>query len=144
MEIERKFLIKKEFLKDLNLKNPINILQGYFLIFRIRLKGNKSYITYKSKGFLERREIEFRIPYCLGKMILPKKHIHKTRYLYEYKGKIWELDFFLDDLEGISLAEVELTHKDEKIDMPYFIGEEITHNALYYNENLIQLKKLKP
>ena len=60
MEIERKFLIKKEQLpKDLANYSFHKIEQGYLCtdpVVRIRRQDDEYYLTYKSKGLLSREE----------------------------------------------------------------------------------------
>ena len=60
MEIERKFLIKKEQLpKDLANCSFHKIEQGYLCtdpVVRIRRQDDEYYLTYKSKGLLSREE----------------------------------------------------------------------------------------
>ncbi|WLT38969.1 hypothetical protein NON20_04405 [Synechocystis sp. B12] len=42
----------------------------------------------------------------------------------------------MGDNQGLILAEVELTHTDEQINLPPWIGEEVTNDTRYYNINL--------
>jgi len=64
--------------------------------------------------------------------------IHKIRYIFhiENSARYWEVDKFLDAHEGLWLAEIELGSLDEEIELPDWIGEEVTWNAEYYNCNL--------
>ena len=39
---------------------------------------------------------------------------------------------------GLIVAEVELTSEDQALDMPAWIGEEVTGDPRYYNANLIK------
>ena len=58
MEIERKFLIKKEQLPENLSQYPcLHIEQGYLCtdpVVRIRRQDDEYYLTYKSKGLLSR------------------------------------------------------------------------------------------
>ena len=60
MEIERKFLIKKEKLPENLSQYPcLHIEQGYLCtdpVVRIRRQNDEYYLTYKSKGLLSREE----------------------------------------------------------------------------------------
>lgn len=59
MEIERKFLIKKENLPDLTEYPYHQIEQGYLCtepVVRIRRQDEQYYLTYKSGGLLSREE----------------------------------------------------------------------------------------
>ena len=64
--------------------------------------------------------------------------ISKCRYQLVYAGKIWEIDVFDQENEGLILAECELDSEDEHIDLPSWIAEEVTEDERYYNSYLIQ------
>lgn len=59
--------------------------------------------------------------------------IDKRRHLVEYAGHVWEVDEFLGDNAGLVVAEVELEHADEALQLPDWIGAEVTDDARYYN-----------
>ena len=66
MEIERKFLIKKEQLPT-NLESyPHDELEQAYIItnpvIRIRKKNNSYILTYKGQGLMTREEVEFPLP----------------------------------------------------------------------------------
>jgi adenylate cyclase len=49
---------------------------------------------------------------------------------------VWEIDEFLGENQGLLIAEVELTSPDQAIDVPDWVGEEVTTDKRYYNSNL--------
>ena len=49
---------------------------------------------------------------------------------------IFEVDEFLGDNEGLTVAEVELKSESEAYQKPNWLGEEVTGNVKYYNSNL--------
>ena len=51
-------------------------------------------------------------------------------------GKIWEIDRFFGENEGLVLAEVELASENETVQLPPWIGQEVTHLTRYYNSAL--------
>ena len=63
--------------------------------------------------------------------------IEKYRYKVEYKGFTWEIDEFLNDNEGLVLAEIELESEDQAFDKPPFIGEEVSYDRRYRNSSLV-------
>jgi adenylate cyclase len=64
--------------------------------------------------------------------------IEEIRYEVEYHGKRWEVDEFRGENEGLVLAELELTSEDEPVDLPPWIGQEVSHDARYFNANLVE------
>ena len=65
----------------------------------------------------------------------PEK-IEKTRYLYEFKGHIWEIDEFHGENEGLIVAEIELKSEDETFEKPDWLGKDISFDYKYTNNNL--------
>ena len=144
IEIEKKFLVKSNEYKNLSL--PLYCKQGYFnnhneLITRIRIMGKKGYLTLKSnnKG-IERLEYEYEIPIIDAEELLSNycsdSIIEKNRYIVPYKDKIWEVDEFLGDNVGLTVAEIELLSQNEVFLKPRWIGKEVSHNLKYSNYQL--------
>jgi len=145
-EIERKFLVKGEFM-HLSVKQ-IKITQTYLSIdpdktIRLRLKDNKAFLTIKGRSeenSIVRNEWEFPIPYSdaveMMEICLPGK-IVKTRYLIPSGIHTFEVDVFHDKHEGLVIAEIELGSENETFEKPEWLGEEVTGNPRYYNANLI-------
>lgn len=150
-ETERKFLLAADTWKNNEDGTPRTgtaYKQGYLMstpekTVRIRIAGDKGFITIKGPsldGTLTRQEFEYTIPLDDAENIFenlcePQK-IEKTRYVIPYAEHVWEVDVFHGNNEGLILAEVELDHEDEFITMPPWIGEEVTHDARYFNSLL--------
>jgi len=146
-EIERKFLVKGEFMDQV--KQKTNIIQAYLSVdkektVRIRIAGDRAYLSVKSS--LKRNSIirnEWEIPVSVSdakeimKICLPGK-IEKTRHVVPYGGHLFEVDVFHDKNEGLIIAEIELSSEDEQFDKPEWLGEEVTGKPEYYNVNLIK------
>ncbi len=67
-------------------------------------------------------------------------YIEKNRYLWEGKdGLIWEIDEFEGDLAGMIIAEVELEHVDSEIEIPSWVGMELTHLNGWSNAALAKM-----
>ena len=63
--------------------------------------------------------------------------IEKTRYRIEHAGLTWELDVFEGENAGLVVVEVELPAADTPVDIPAWVGEEVTGDPRYYNANLV-------
>jgi adenylate cyclase len=90
---------------------------------------------------MHRFEYEYPIPLTDAEQMLEslciKPLIEKTRYHVEYKGKLWEVDVFQGDNEGLCVAEVELDSREEAIALPDWVAEEVTNDKRYYNVCLV-------
>ena len=62
--------------------------------------------------------------------------VEKTRCTLWFEGKLWEVDEFEGDNEGLILAEIELNHVDEAFAIPEWIENEVTGDRRYYNSFL--------
>jgi len=152
-EIERKFLVKKdEFQRIKSSLFCFVIRQGYVVsnedgVVRVRSKFGQNYLCVKGKNIgITRDEYEIAVPELVGKDLfgLCGTVIEKRRYRYPIipSGKEWEIDEFLDkELDGLILAEIELSSEDEKFEIPYFIGDEVSDNPEYYSSSIV--KKLE-
>lgn len=145
MEIERKFLIKKENLPDLSCYPFHQIEQGYLCtepVVRIRRQDEEYFLTYKSKGLLAREEYNLALTAEAYHHLRPKADgivISKTRYLIPEKdGLTIELDVFHEDYEGLLLAEVEFPTEEaaNSYTPPAWFGEDVTYSTKYHNSNL--------
>ena len=146
-EIERKFLVKGEFI-HLAIKE-IKILQSYLSIdtdktIRLRIADDKAFISIKSRvrnNSIIRDEWEIPVPVSealeMMKICLPGKII-KTRYLVPFGRHVYEVDVFHDKNEGLIIAVLELLSETEQFEKPEWLGEEVTGKPEYYNANLIK------
>lgn len=145
-EIERKFLVKSDQWRSFSTGTVYR--QGYLSTnknrsVRVRIVGNQGYLTIKgsTKGF-SRTEYEYLIPAEEAQEMLDNlcdpPLIEKTRYLIEYAGLTWEVDEFSGENQGLIVAEVELTDENQIIELPDWIGKEVSDDPRYYNVNLAQ------
>jgi len=63
--------------------------------------------------------------------------IEKVRHRVEHAGRTFEVDVFGGVNEGLVVAEVELPSEDAVVDVPDWIGDEVTDDPRYFNANLI-------
>ena len=143
-EIERKFLVRD--LQALAGVDGIAYRQGYLSTeadrtVRVRRAGAHAFITVKGRSHgATRAEFEYEIPIAdadamLGLCIPPI--IEKVRHRIEHSGRVWEVDVFGGVNEGLVVAEVELPSADAEVDLPPWVGDEVTDDPRYFNANLI-------
>lgn len=146
IEIERKFLVTSDAYKKQAITKT-NIAQGYLSKHpernvRIRIKGERAYITVKgasNSAGTSRFEWEKEIELEEGQSLLSlceRPIIAKYRYEVKSGNHLFEVDEFLDDNQGLVIAEVELTHEDETFVKPNWLGKEVTGDPRYYNSQL--------
>ena len=144
-EIERKFLVTGEY--KIQAIRSFRIVQGYLSsvsgrTVRIRIKGDKGYITIKGKSNesgLSRYEWEKEIPFNEAEELLllcEPGAIDKTRYEIPVGKHIFEVDEFYGDNLGLTIAEVELESEEDKYIKPEWLGIEVTGDRQYYNSCL--------
>jgi len=140
LEIERKFLVDK--LKWSPSTKGEKIIQGYLSIgensvVRVRVKGEKAFLTIKGNHQgITRTEMEYEIPVPDAKILLEMcldHPVEKTRYKEEIAGKIWEIDVFEGQNQGLLMAEVELTSEDEVVGIPDWATKEVSADGRYFN-----------
>ncbi|WP_296510819.1 CYTH domain-containing protein [Rhodoferax sp.] len=142
IEIERKFLVQ-----GMAWRNGSGVLyrQGYLnrdkaRTVRVRIAGDAAFLTIKGQSTgATRAEFEYPVPLQDAQALLPLCDgplIDKTRYIVLHAGHRWEVDEFAGDNAGLVVAELELTSEDEAFEAPPWLGEEVTHDARYFNSNL--------
>jgi CYTH domain-containing protein len=144
-EIERKFLLKNDTWKAA--ASGTRFRQGYLSTVkertvRVRLEGDRGFLTVKgiSTGAV-RKEYEYEIPVQEAGELLglcEQPLIEKTRCRIEHKGLTWEVDEFEGKNRGLVLAEIELDSEDQEIELPCWIGREVTDDPRYFNANLVK------
>ena len=145
-EIERKFLVKPH-------RVPLpeagqHIVQGYLSlsplrVVRVRLINGKGFLTIKGppegpEHFEWEREVEPEVARFMLKHLAIRPLIEKERYHIPFADHLWELDVFRGANEGLWLAEVELKRADEEVELPPWVGEEVTGDFRYLNISLVR------
>lgn len=158
MEIERKFLVGNDWPRDAG--EPVEILQTYFhedrgRSGRVRKVRDRTWtrftLTAKSPGSspIERNEVEFDIDEELYDALVAASHyesIHKLRF--ETWHDEWELtiDYFLGNLAGLMLAEIEFAtlEEAESFDpsLVPWLGQEVSDNWAYLNSELARSQQV--
>lgn len=145
IEIEKKFLVTA---LPAGLGPGIEIRQGYILntpgkVVRIRVKGNQGFLTVKGRTVASvRPEFEYEIPVSDARQMLDlfsdSPVIEKCRYTLVHKGIQWVIDRFYGANQGLVVAEVELSSRDQFFALPPWAGKEVTEDTRYYNASLVQ------
>lgn len=145
VEIERKFLLAVN--PATKPTHSHKIRQGYIArqggnVVRIRQQAGHYILSVKTpaKG-IGRYEIETEIVAHEAEVLFTAcahPAIEKTRHIYPVDDHIWEVDIFEGANKGLIIAEVELSSEHEKIDLPDWIGPEVTGFQKYYNTSLSQ------
>jgi len=144
-ETERKFLVDHEKWRKLKKPAGVHYRQGYLadgkkLTLRIRIAGTQGFITIKGESTgISRSEFEYKIPVKDATALLAGfalSELEKTRYRITYGGKLWEIDEFVNENEGLIMAEIELEREDEAFEKPGWIGDEVSDDMRYYNSYL--------
>ena len=151
IEIERKFLVHStKFLQAAS--QHYRIEQGYLSkdparTVRVRIKDEKSFISVKgasSASGMSRYEWEKEVPLEEGKALLQlalPTVIQKIRYEVKHQTFLFEVDVFEGQHQGLILAEVELEDENVELNLPEWIGEEVTGDARYYNASLSSMEE---
>lgn len=150
-EIERRFLVKEGFDPSEHWERSSLISQSYLArtgdwTIRVREEIGRDapryVMTLKSpQTAAHNKEFEFPISRdhyedvraSCGPMVV------KRRYRIEHKGRTWELDLFQSERVIPSMiVEIEIEHEDEKLDLPPWVGDEITGDRWYSNAMIAQ------
>jgi CYTH domain-containing protein len=144
IEIERKFLVVGDAWKN-HVSGQFQLKQGYLQsaperTVRIRTSNKEGFITIKGKTEgITRTEYEYPIPFSEALSLLAlceNTPIEKVRYLVSHGSLTWEVDVFEGLNSGLVLAEVELQHENQEIDLPDWIGAEVSSDPRFYNSTL--------
>ncbi len=98
---------------------------------RIRIKDGVSIFTVKGpRQGASGLELEWIVDDAAAASVLqwgPFPNVKKTRYCVAgVDGLTWEIDEFEEGLAGLILAEVELSSEQQSVDLPSWIGLELT------------------
>jgi adenylate cyclase len=146
-EIERKFLLRGDDWQ--NLVTAESTIRQAYLSFdgkasvRVRIKDESTAtLTVKSRPHEMRRlELEYPVPVLEAEALMQLRRgstIEKVRHLVPWGDLVWEIDVFSGENAGLTIAEIELEREDQRIELPDWIGAEVTGQEQYYNSALVQ------
>jgi CYTH domain-containing protein len=144
-EIERKFLVRLDRWRPSS--GGTHFVQGYLSstkerVVRVRIEGDQARLTIKGITVaMTRMEFEYVIPLEDARVLLhdlcERPLIDKHRHRETHGTHTWEVDVFHADNEGLVVAEVELKAESDLLDLPAWVGEEVTGDPRYFNSNLL-------
>lgn len=139
-EIERKFLLVHDGWKSSIVKSA-RIRDGLVAVFngrkaRVRIMDDRATLALKGQqnGF-GRSEFEYAIPTSDAEEILrtmcDDRILQKVRHYVPHAGLTWEIDVYDGILKGVEIAEVELDREDRVLELPDWVGKEVTGDSRY-------------
>jgi adenylate cyclase len=146
-EVERKFLVCGDGWQGL-VTQCTQIRQAYLApngngkaSVRVRIEDNRTAtLTIKNRGAgMRRLELEYAIPVLEAESLVSLRSgavIEKVRHIVPFSDATWEVDVFAGDNAGLVIAEVELRDEHQHVDLPPWVGAEVTGQAQYYNGSL--------
>jgi adenylate cyclase len=147
IEIERKFLLRNDDWRKFSVEQS-HIRQAYLdsnpkVSIRVRIKNNNlATLTLKSSpSSLRRLELEYPIPTLEAEALIPLRQgliVEKVRHIVPHNDLAWEIDVFSNENLGLVIAEIELPDEHYPVELPSWIGLEITGQTQYYNGTLAQ------
>ena len=145
IEIERKFLVSHNGWRR-QVCRQHQIRQAYLSstdlsTTRVRVIDELQAVLTIKSGYrgLARHEFEYAIPCNDAHQIIELRTseiVEKTRHYVTVAGLTWEVDEFLGLNSGLVIAEVELDDEGIEIQLPDWVGEEVTGQRLYHNSQL--------
>ncbi len=145
-EIERKYLVDTAAWKPQG--EGTHFKQGYLnslkeRVVRVRIEGTLAKLTIKGiTTGLTRSEFEYSLPVEDATILLDKlceqPLIDKHRHKETHGGKLWEIDVFHGENEGLVVAEIELDSENEAIAVPLWAVKEVSSDPRYFNSNLLK------
>lgn len=145
LEVEHKFLLANDSWRN-EIDHSVHYKQGYLSSspmssVRVRISDRQAWLNIKSATIgNHRQEFEYEIPLTDANTILDdlchKPLIEKIRHIVHHDAHIWEIDEFMGDNAGLIVAEIELSQIGESFVKPAWVGEEVTEDLRYYNNNL--------
>lgn len=146
-EIERKFLVRSDDWRHAA-DGGERYRQGYLStdagrVVRVRAAGTKAWLTIKgSARGIVRDEYEYAIPIADADAMLDtlcrRPIIEKVRHRVPFAGHVWEVDVFEGENAGLVIAEVELPSEETVVELPAWVGAEVSDDRRYSNAALVE------
>lgn len=146
-EIERKFLVANDGWRR-GADQGRRLRQAYLAetdraVVRVRIEdAARGILTIKSAGpGLSRQEFEYPLALADAEALIALKQgaeLQKTRFHAPHGGRTWEVDVYSGDNEGLVTAEIELESEEETVELPTWLGPEVTGARRYYASQLAQ------
>lgn len=145
LEIERKFLVLGRWPQPDAVKRirQVYINAGGPVSVRLREADGAYTMTLKAGVRVGvRREYEIDVPAATGAAILQTMAdgppIEKERQLVRCNGRLWEVDVFTGQNAGLVMAEIELDDIGAVLELPDWVGPEVTADPRFTNHALFR------
>jgi CYTH domain-containing protein len=145
LEIECKFLVANDGWRGF-VTRQIRIRDGLIASTggnkaRVRIADSNATIALKSRrNGPTRTEFEYAIPYSdameMLRTMCDGRVLEKVRHVIPHAGTVWHIDVYEGILNGVVLAEIELQHADQLLDLPGWVGKEVTNDPMYRKINM--------
>jgi CYTH domain-containing protein len=111
---------------------------------RVRLDDEQARLTVKGhRAGLARPEFEYEIPRAdadaMLSLVCETCLIERTRYCVPHAGLTWEVDVYSGALSGLVLAEVELEHEAQAVELLAWVGEEVSGDLRFRQSTMLRL-----
>jgi adenylate cyclase len=147
IETERKFLTvstdwKKNCVQSISLRDGL-IASVNGRKVRVRIADHQAFLTVKGARIgYSRDEFEYEIPMLDAERLLELhcegRVVTKTRHLVEEDGFMFEVDVYDGLLEGVTIAEAELSTPEQSFPRPSWLGEEVTGREEFRKINMLR------
>jgi CYTH domain-containing protein len=147
VEIERKFLVAGEAWRGASI-GVRRLRDGLLAMFdggkvRVRIEEPRAWLAVKGpRAGYARQEFEYEVPLSDAEAMMATlchgAEIRKTRHLVPHAARVWEVDVHEGALAGLVHAEIELEAADAQLDLPPWVGREITGDPAYSTRTLLQ------
>jgi CYTH domain-containing protein len=150
VEIERKFLVATDDWRR-SIVRSVHIRDGLVAAYkdrkvRVRIAGSVATIAIKGpRSGLARAEYEYESPPADAEHMLSTicrdDILEKERFFVEETGALWHVDVYGGLLKGVVIAEIELAQESEKLQLPIWIGKEVTSDFAYKKINMLAQRR---
>ena len=134
----------KQLVSDLSQEICSTLLQETDWTVRIRKSHSAYLLTLKgSRKGASAAEFEWEIERDVAESVIDDSlypFVEKKRYLWtNTDGFVWEIDEFESNLAGLIIAEVELEDEDATVEIPSWVGMELTYLRGWSNASLARM-----
>jgi adenylate cyclase len=146
-EIERKFLVANDGWR-VGADRGRSFRQAYLAetdraAIRVRISdGKDAVVTIKSaRAGLSRSEFEYAVPVADAEAMTELRQgsvLQKTRFRAPHAGRTWEVDVYDGENAGLVIAEIEIESETATVDLPPWLGREVTGERRFYAAQLAQ------
>jgi adenylate cyclase len=147
LEIERKFLVKHDGWKA-SVVGRARIRDGLITILngrktRVRILGDRATIAIKGPhAVLTRSEFGYPVPMAdaeeMLRVMCDDRILEKIRHYVPHGAMTWEIDVYSGILDGVVIAEVELHREGDQVELPDWVGREVTGDVRYSKLHMLR------